>query len=424
MQKSKKNLQKSRLARFITAAAVIVLCAYVLFHGVTIGVYKIGDIRNNMHYGLDLTGGVNVVLQAEPEKGKSLTSEKMESTIAAIQKRVDSMGVTGATVTKQGTNRIRVQIPSIQNQQEAIDTIGRTAQLKFVGPDKKTILTGAHVTSAKAVTQKTSSGLEEPVVSLKFDKKGTKAFSDATSKYQGQAITIKLDNDTISSPTVNDQISNGEAVIEGMSSQDDANNLASLIQGGALPIKLKTIQATTVGPTLGANSLNQSIIAGAIGIAAVLVFMLIFYRGLGVIADMALVVFVMLDLLMLCVTDVTLTLSGIAGMILTVGMAVDANVIIFERVKEEAKQKNIPIEQAVDAGFKNAMRSIIDGNVTTLIAGFVLFFMGTGAAQGFAVTLVFGVLISMFTAVVLTRHFLKLFTGSGIVKNKKFYGLA
>ena len=152
--------------------------------------------------------------------------------------------------------------------------------------------------------------------------------------------------------------------------------------------------------------------------------MLIFYRGLGVIADMALVVFVMLDLLMLCVTDVTLTLSGIAGMILTVGMAVDANVIIFERVKEEAKQKNIPIEQAVDAGFKNAMRSIIDGNVTTLIAGFVLFFMGTGAAQGFAVTLVFGVLISMFTAVVLTRHFLKLFTGSGIVKNKKFYGLA
>ena len=334
------------------------------------------------------------------------------------------MGVTGATVTKQGTNRIRVQIPSIQNQQEAIDTIGRTAQLKFVGPDKKTILTGAHVTSAKAVTQKTSSGLEEPVVSLKFDKKGTKAFSDATSKYQGQAITIKLDNDTISSPTVNDQISNGEAVIEGMSSQDDANNLASLIQGGALPVKLKTIQATTVGPTLGANSLNQSIIAGAIGIAAVIVFMLIFYRGLGVIADMALVVFVMLDLLMLCVTDVTLTLSGIAGMILTVGMAVDANVIIFERVKEEAKQKNIPIEQAVDAGFKNAMRSIIDGNVTTLIAGFVLFFMGTGAAQGFAVTLVFGVLISMFTAVVLTRHFLKLFTGSGIVKNKKFYGLA
>ena len=203
-----------------------------------------------------------------------------------------------------------------------------------------------------------------------------------------------------------------------------ANNLASLIQGGALPVKLKTIQATTVGPTLGANSLNQSIIAGAIGIAAVLVFMLIFYRGLGVIADMALVVFVMLDLLMLCVTDVTLTLSGIACMILTVGMAVDANVIIFERVKEEAKQKNIPIEQAVDAGFKNAMRSIIDGNVTTLITGFVLFFMGTGAAQGFAVTLVFGVLISMFTAVVLTRHFLKLFTGSGIVKNKRFYGLA
>lgn len=420
MRTKKRNM----LVRFLAAAGIIVLCAFVLFHGITIGSYKIGNLRENMHYGLDLTGGVNVVLQAEPGKGKKITDEKIESTISAIQKRVDSMGVTGATVTKQGTNRIRVQIPSIQNQQEAIDTIGRTAQLKFVTPDKKTILTGAHVTKAQAVTQKTSSGIEEPVVSLKFDKKGTKAFADATGKYRGQQITIKLDNETISSPTVNDQISNGEAVIEGMGSQDEANNLASLIQGGALPVKLKTIQATTVGPTLGADSLNQSIIAGAIGIAAVLIFMLVFYKGLGIIADMALVVFVMLDLLMLCVTNVTLTLSGIAGMILTVGMAVDANVIIFERIKEEAKRKNIPIAQAIDAGFKNAMRSIIDGNVTTLIAGFVLFFMGTGAAQGFAVTLVFGVLISMFTAVVLTRHFLKLFTGSNIVKNKKFYGLA
>lgn len=419
----KKKVSAKHTIGLAVFVAVLVFCAYVLFHGISVGVYDIGNIGEHMNYGLDLTGGVNVVLQAKPTNGKSLTDEKMESTVAALKNRVDALGVSEATVTRQGTNRIRVQIPSITDQQEALDTIGRTAQLKFVSPDNKTILTGSHVTNAQAVSQQGNSGVEEWVVSLRFDKKGTKAFADATSKYQGQQITIKLDNDTISSPTVNAVISNGQAVIEGMSGKDEATNLASLIRGGSLPVKLSTVQVSTVGPTLGANSLDQSIRAGAIGIAAVLVFMLIFYQGLGIIADMALIIFVMLDLWMMSILNVTLTLPGIAGMILTVGMAVDANVIIFERIKEEARNTGASLQKCINAGFKNAMRSIIDGNVTTLIAGFILFFMGTGSAQGFALTLVLGIILSMLTAVVITRQLIKLVVGTNLFGSKTLYGV-
>ena len=204
---------------------------------------------------------------------------------------------------------------------------------------------------------------------------------------------------------------------------DEAGNLASLIRGGALPVKLTTVQASTVGPTLGANSLDQSIFAGVIGVAAVLVFMLVFYRGLGIIADLALLVFVMLDLVVMSLMNVTLTLPGIAGMILTIGMAVDANVIIFERIKEESRNMGQSLSSSVNAGFKNAMRSIVDSNVTTLIAGFVLFFMGTGSAQGFALTLVVGIILSMFTAVVVTRQLIKLFLNTNLIQNPKFYGI-
>lgn len=419
----KKQIDKKSTIAFFSFIAVLVFCMYVLFHGISIGVYDIGNIKDNMHYGLDLTGGVNVVLQAKPYKGKKLTDSKMEGTISALKKRVDSLGVSEATVTRQGKNRIRVQIPSIQNQQEALDLIGRTAQLKFVGPDNKVILTGTHVVDSKAVTQKTSSGVEQPVVTLKFDAKGKKAFAEATRKYIGQQITIKLDNEVISSPTVNQEIDDGEAVIEGSSDMDEAGNLASLIRGGALPVKLTTIQATTVGPTLGANSLDQSIFAGVIGVIAVLAFMLIFYRVLGIIADLALLIFVMLDLIVMSVMNVTLTLPGIAGMILTVGMAVDANVIIFERIKEESVNKGLSLYHSVNAGFKNAMRSIVDSNVTTLIAGFVLFFMGTGSAQGFALTLIVGIILSMLTAVVITRQLIKLFLRTNLVQDTKYYGI-
>lgn len=418
----KEKVNTKKTITLVIFIAILAFCGYTLFHGLSVGIYDIGKIGDHVHYGLDLTGGVNVVLQAEATDDSGITSEKMDSTVAAIKKRVDSMGVSEAQVSKQGEDRIRVSIPSVQDQQQALDMIGKTAQLEFVGPDGEVILTGKDVVDSKAVQQKSSSGLEEAVVTLKFNDEGTQLFADATQKYLNQQISIKLDEEVISSPKVNVAITNGEAIIEGMADMEEAGNLAELIRGGALPVKLSPIEVTTIGPTLGQDSLNQSLIAGAIGIAAVLVFMLIMYRGLGFIADLALIIYIMLDLILMVFANVTLTLPGIAGIILSVGMAVDANVIIFERIKDESRSGK-SINAAIDAGFKRAMGTIIDSNVTTLIAGFVLFFMGSGSVQGFAVTLILGIIVSLLTAVIITKHLTKLVIGTHLFGSGKFYGI-
>lgn len=418
----KEKVNTKKTITLVIFIAILAFCGYTLFHGLSVGIYDIGKIGDHVNYGLDLTGGVNVVLQAEATDDSGITSEKMDSTVAAIKKRVDSMGVSEAQVSKQGEDRIRVSIPSVQDQQQALDMIGKTAQLEFVGPDGEVILTGKDVVDSKAVQQKSSSGLEEAVVTLKFNEEGTQLFADATQKYLNQQISIKLDEEVISSPKVNVAITNGEAVIEGMADMEEAGNLAELIRGGALPVKLSPIEVTTIGPTLGQDSLNQSLIAGAIGIAAVLLFMLVMYRGLGFIADLALIIYIMLDLILMVFANVTLTLPGIAGIILSVGMAVDANVIIFERIKDESRSGK-SINAAIDAGFKRAMGTIIDSNVTTLIAGFVLFFMGSGSVQGFAVTLILGIIVSLLTAVVITKHLTKLVIGTHLFGSGKFYGI-
>ena len=418
----KEKVNTKKTITLVIFIAILAFCGYTLFHGLSVGIYDIGKIGDHVNYGLDLTGGVNVVLQAEATDDSGITSEKMDSTVAAIKKRVDSMGVSEAQVSKQGEDRIRVSIPSVQDQQQALDMIGKTAQLEFVGPDGEVILTGKDVVDSKAVQQKSSSGLEEAVVTLKFNEEGTQLFADATQKYLNQQISIKLDEEVISSPKVNVAITNGEAVIEGMADMEEAGNLAELIRGGALPVKLSPIEVTTIGPTLGQDSLNQSLIAGAIGIAAVLLFMLVMYRGLGFIADLALIIYIMLDLILMVFANVTLTLPGIAGIILSVGMAVDANVIIFERIKDESRSGK-SINAAIDAGFKRAMGTIIDSNVTTLIAGFVLFFMGSGSVQGFAVTLILGIIVSLLTAVVVTKHLTKLVIGTHLFGSGKFYGI-
>lgn len=417
---SKVNKKKSfSLLIFIALLALVI---YVLGRGVPIGIYDVGNIGEHIKYGLDLTGGVNVVLQAEGTDENGITEEKMDATVTAIKKRVDTMGVSEATVTKLGEDRIRVSIPSVTDQQQALDMIGKTAQLEFVGPDGEVILTGENVVESNAVSQQTSSGLEQPVVTLKFDETGTKLFAEATQKFQNQQISIKLDDEVISSPNVNAVISNGEAVIEGMGDADEANNLAELIRGGALPLKLETLSVNTIGPTLGQDSLQKSIMAGGIGILAVILFMLIVYRGFGIIADLALILYIIIDLVLMVFLNVTLTLPGIAGLILSVGMAVDANVIIFERIKDESRSGK-SMNAAIDSGFKRAMATIIDANVTTLIAGFVLYFMGDGTVQGFAVTLVMGIFISMLTAIFVTRHLIKLVIGSNLLPNQGFFGM-
>jgi preprotein translocase subunit SecD len=422
MSKQKSNSKTKSGIQLILITLFIALVGYVLFSGVSVGVYDIGNVSNNINYGLDLTGGVNVVLEAEATDDDPVTPEKIESAMLTIRQRIDSLGVSEPTITKQGDNRIRVSIPSVSDQEEALTLIGKTAQLEFVGPDGTVILTGKDVVDSKGVMQTDSSGLEKAVVTLKFSGEGTKLFADATEKYIGQAIQIKLDDEIISSPTVNVAITTGEAVIEGIGNIEEAGNLASLIRGGALPVKLVPIEVRTVGPTLGQNSLDKSIYAGMIGIGLVLIFMLIFYRGLGIIADLALIIFIIIFMIILTALNVTLTLPGIAGLILTIGMAVDANVIIFERIKEEARLGK-SLLTAIDNGFSRAFKTILDSNVTTLIAGFVLFFLGSGSVQGFAVTLILGILVSMFTAVVITKQLIILLVKTELFKSNTFYGI-
>ena len=422
MSKQKTNSKTKSGMLLILITLFIALVGYVLFSGVSVGVYDIGNASNNINYGLDLTGGVNVVLEAQATDDEPVTAEKIESAMLTIRQRIDTLGVSEPTITKQGDNRIRVSIPSVSDQEEALDLIGKTAQLEFVGPDETVILTGKDVVDSKGVMQTDSTGIEKAVVTLKFSEEGTKLFAEATQKYIGQAIKIKLDDEIISSPTVNVAITNGEAVIEGIGDIEEAGNLASLIRGGALPVKLVPIEVRTVGPTLGQNSLDKSIYAGMIGIGLVLIFMLIFYRGLGIIADLALIIFIIIFMIILTALNVTLTLPGIAGLILTIGMAVDANVIIFERIKEEARLGK-SLLTAIDAGFSRAFSTILDSNVTTLIAGFVLFFLGSGSVQGFAVTLILGILVSMFTAVVITKQLVILLVKTELFKSNTFYGI-
>ena len=422
MSKQKTNSKTKSGMLLILITLFIALVGYVLFSGVSVGVYDIGNVSNNINYGLDLTGGVNVVLEAQATDDEPVTAEKIESAMLTIRQRIDTLGVSEPTITKQGDNRIRVSIPSVSDQEEALDLIGKTAQLEFVGPDETVILTGKDVVDSKGVMQTDSTGIEKAVVTLKFSEEGTKLFAEATQKYIGQAIKIKLDDEIISSPTVNVAITNGEAVIEGIGDIEEAGNLASLIRGGALPVKLVPIEVRTVGPTLGQNSLDKSIYAGMIGIGLVLIFMLIFYRGLGIIADLALIIFIIIFMIILTALNVTLTLPGIAGLILTIGMAVDANVIIFERIKEEARLGK-SLLMAIDAGFSRAFSTILDSNVTTLIAGFVLFFLGSGSVQGFAVTLILGILVSMFTAVVITKQLVILLVKTELFKSNTFYGI-
>jgi len=418
----KQKVNKKSIAQLIGIILIIIVAAYVLFVGFTVNVYDIGKIENTIKYGLDLTGGVNVVLEATSTDGGAVTSDEISSTISTISQRINSIGVSEPTITKQGDNRIRVSIPSISNQEEALSLIGKTAQLEFLGPDDSVILTGQDIEDSKGVMQTDSSGVQKPVVTLKFNEEGTKLFADATQKYIGQVIKIKLDDQVISSPTVNVAITNGEAVIEGQASLDEAGSLAELIRGGALPVTLEPVEVQTIGPTLGQDSLNDTFHACIIGISAVLIFMLLAYRGFGVLADLALIIYIMILLILMTALNVTLTLPGIAGLILTVGMAVDANVLIFERIKEESRLGK-SLLTAIDNGFKRALGTIIDSNATTLIAGFVLFFLGSGSVQGFAVTLILGILVSMFTAVVITKQLVKILVKTGLFNNNAFYGL-
>jgi preprotein translocase subunit SecD len=373
--------------------------------------------------GLDLRGGVTVLLEAKDNPKDPVNDEKMARAVATLRERIDALGVAEPVITRVGKNRIEVQLPEIQDPQRALELIGQTAQLEFVEETtKQVILTGEDIKNAEAVYQQSNSGAgQEPVVSFELSPAGAKKFAAASERNIGKVIGIYLDKKAISLPTVQSVIPDGKGVITGSASMEEAGDLATLIRAGALPVELETLSVTAVGPQLGANSFEQSITAGQIGILLVFLFMIFYYRLPGFIADITLVLYLTLTLVALAIMKATLTLPGIAGLVLSVGMAVDANVVIYERIKDELKLGKT-LRAAIEGGFIRAFLTIFDSNLTTIIASVILFYFGSGSIRGFAVTLTVGVILSMFTAITVTKLMMRLLTNGGVLKSMRYFG--
>ena len=374
---------------------------------------------SQIEQGVDLSGGVDIVYEADQE---FVTEAEMNAAISLLQGRLDWNGWTEAEVAREGSNRIRVQIPGVENAEEAIEQIGQTAQLSFVDSTGKVLLTGDMVAAAeKQVGAVDENSPSMPYVALEFNEEGKKLFAEATEANIGKVIHIVMDDEIISSPVVQTAITDGQAMITGQFSGEEAEELASLIRAGSLPFDLNVLQMKNVGARLGADALSGGVKAGFVGVALVLIFMIGKYKLLGLAADWALVIYIGLELVLLSLFHVTLTLPGIAGLVLSIGMAVDANIVIFERIKEELISGNT-LRVSIRNGFKRATPAILDGNVTTLIAAIILFFLGSGTIKGFATTLMIGIILSMFTALFITRLIVKGLMQAG-VHNPKYYGL-
>lgn len=367
--------------------------------------------------GLDLQGGVSVTLQAQPEDGQKVTSDDMNNLCDIMTKRVDEFGVAEPLIQVEGNDRIIVELAGLTDINEAVEMLGTTAKLQFVDPQGNVILDGNDLKNSY-VTQNSGSNSYE--VALEFTSEGKKAFADATTKFVGQTINIVLDDKTISSPKVNEPITNGNAVIDHIGSYDECAQLASLLRGGALPVDVSIIEERVVGPELGSDSLNKSYVAILYGVAAVFLFMIIYYRLPGVLTCVSLLLYAAIVFWVQCAINVTWTLPGIAAFLLSLGMAVDANIIIFERIKDELR-KGRTLNAAVSSGFQRAFKAILDSNVTTLIATVVLFYFGVSSIKGFAITLSVGVLASMFTAIVFTRFLLKLCANTTALNKRSLY---
>ena len=388
------------------------------------------DTDNGIRLGLDLVGGSRIVYEAEIPDGynQANLADDMNSVQKVIRQRLTDMGFTEATVTLTGDNRVTVEIPQITNPEEAVQTLGTTAQLTFIDADGKEWLTGSDIKKATYGYGRPTGNEVTDVhyVQVQFTSEGQKKFAEATGNIAARTdgtnvMALVMDTQVISSPSVSSQIDSDSCVISGSFTRDSASELADLINAGQIPFSLKQVELRSVGPQLGADAMRTSLIAGAIGIVLVMLFMLIVYRIPGLVASIALCFYMVLEALIFSLVRVNLSLPGIAGIILSIGMAVDANVIIFERVKEELKNGKT-VKSAIDSGFKRAFTAILDSNITTLIACAVLFFLGTGTIVGFATTLGIGVIVSMFTALTVT-HFLLNRMVDFRVRNPKAYGL-
>ncbi len=418
---------------FVLILAIVAGAVFIAFNGLKIGKFEIPKAKDSINLGLELAGGVYVVLEADTDaKGEEL-ARLMEQTKSIISERVDGLGVTQPNIAIEDENRIRVELAGVDDPQEAIDLIGKTAQLQFVDPKGQVILTGKNVVGSDVRRQDREMGQSEVVVSLEFDKEGKENFARATGRLinepnnEDRIIYIILDDQIISSPSVQyvgnggQAITDGMAVITGGFDVESATQLSNLINAGALPVDMIERTTSVIGPTLGLEAFEKSILAGGISLLFIFLLMLVVYKVPGFIASVGLIIYTLIVIGFMSFLKVVLTLPGIAGLILSIGMAVDANVLIFERIREELKAGK-SIRTSIDSGFNRALTSVIDSNVTTLIAGIVLYYFGTGPIKGFGVTLMIGIVASILTAVLITKYLLKLvatITGEG---NIKIYG--
>jgi len=394
-------------------------------------------LRPHIRLGLDLQGGTRIVLEAQPRPGVQVTPDKVDAAMRVIERRVDALGIAEPLLQRQGADRIIVEFPGLQDPQRAKELIGRTALLEFVDTDhqslpegaewlpdnrrvrlpdgrviplpKKVVVTGADLRDARAELD--PQGLNW-VVRFRFGGEGARKFEEHTGRSIGEYLTIVLDNRVISSPVIRARIP-GEGVIEGNFTADQARDLAILLRGGALPVPVQPIEERTVGPTLGRDSIERSLRAGWIAAAMVVTLMTSYYGLGGLLASVALGIYGITVLGVFTALGATLTLPGIAGLILSLGMAVDGNVIIFEKVKEELRSGK-PLRTAIATGWRRALTTIIDSNATTLIGAAVLLWLGSGPIRGFAVTLVIGILVSVFTSVFVTRWLVDLCVDGGL----------
>lgn len=433
----KDQMKAKNIISFALVMLIIVAMAFVVFGDVTIGNIRVPgvlDKEQGVRQGLDLVGGSVIVFEPDIKDGHKVTDGEMESAEGVIRARLDRYGYYDATITRQNGVGIRVEIPDIDNPQEAVQLIGKTAALNFTDVDGNVVMAGTDefVKSAAArYGQLKQYGNSEHYVELTLTGAGRKAFKTATqnaiARPTGQnVIFIMLDDDVVSYPSVDEVIDSENCVISGSFDKEGAEELAALINSGRLPFALRSSEVRSVGPTLGQEALNTSLMAALVGVILVMLFMLLVYRLPGLAADVSLVAYISIVCLIMAgffIKDgfrVTLTLPGIAGIILSIGMAVDANVVIFERIKDELNGGK-SVGASVDAGFKRAITAVIDSNVTTLISCAVLYIFGTGTIKGFAVTLFIGVAVSLVTAIFLTRFLLRVVVGFG-VRNPWLYG--
>lgn len=416
--------------------AVLIIAIIVVGWVITLnGIGPLTPVKDRMKLGLDIKGGVYVVMEADKNDIKNMSDEElreaMEQTQTVIENRINANGLGEPTVSIEGKDRIRVEIPEVKDPEDAIALIGKTAKLQFILADGSVVLEGGNVKDAAAGRDDQSTGY---AVNLEFDRTGANLFADATTKaYNGEVtsviegmagscIAIVLDDQIISAPNVNEPITGGKCTITGDFTQEEAQTLAAQIKGGSLPIGMNEVTSSVQSASIGYNALEMSILAAAIGLGLILLIMLVAYRGLGVCADIALLLYVLIIINAMSLMGSVLTLPGIAGIILSIGMAVDANVVIFSRIREEISLGRT-IRVATETGTKRAMTTVIDSQVTTFIAAIILYEIGTSSVKGFAYTFMIGIFVSIITAVVVTQLYVKLMAQSDKLSKPSFFGI-